>query len=76
MKKPNCRKSNIEKEQHNRAVRIRKMTDQQLCEYVDGLSQPSGMGVKEFLKEVENLPGIGKVTLKKLKEAAEHLKCV
>lgn len=37
MKKPNCRKSNIEKEQHNRAVRIRKMTDQQLCEYVDGV---------------------------------------
>lgn len=38
MKKRNCRKTDIEKEQHDRAIRVRKMTDAQLCNYLDGLS--------------------------------------
>ena len=37
MKKRNCRKTDIEREQHDRAIRVRKMTDAQLCEYLDGL---------------------------------------
>ena len=37
MKKKNCRKTGLEREQHDRAVRIRKMTDAQLCEYIDSL---------------------------------------
>lgn len=36
-KKRNCRKSDFEKSQHERAIRIRKMTDSQLCEYLDYL---------------------------------------
>lgn len=36
-KKRNCRKSDLEKEQHDCAIRIRKMTDSQLCEYMDSL---------------------------------------
>ena len=39
MKKRNCRKTDLEREQHDRAIRIRKMTDAQLCEYIDGLTQ-------------------------------------
>ena len=37
MKKRNCRKSNEEKALHEKAVKIRKMTDTQLCQYIDGL---------------------------------------
>lgn len=37
MKKRNCRKTDLEREQHDRAIRIRKMTDSQLCEYMDAL---------------------------------------
>lgn len=37
MKKRNCRKTDIEREQHERATRVRKMTDAQLCEYLDKL---------------------------------------
>lgn len=39
MKKRNCRKTDLEREQHDRAIRIRKMTDAQLCEYIDNLTQ-------------------------------------
>lgn len=41
MKKRNCRKTDTEREQHDRAIRIRKMTDAQLCEYLDSLAQPA-----------------------------------
>ena len=39
MKKRNCRKTDLEREQHDRAIRIRKMTDAQLCKYIDSLTQ-------------------------------------
>lgn len=41
MKKRNCRKTDTEREQHDRAIRIRKMTDAQLCEYLDSLAKPA-----------------------------------
>lgn len=37
MKKRSCRRTGFEQEQHDRAIRVRKMTDAQLCEYLDGL---------------------------------------
>jgi hypothetical protein len=37
MKKPNCRKTPEEIEQHKMAVEIRKMTDAQICDYIDGI---------------------------------------
>lgn len=37
MKKRNCRKNNEEKALHEKAVKLRKMTDDQLCQYIDGL---------------------------------------
>lgn len=37
MKKRNCRMTSSEREQHDRAVRIRKMTDAQLCAYLDSM---------------------------------------
>ena len=44
MKKKNCRKTEEEKTVHDRAVRIRKMTDAQLCDFIDHTYQ---RGVEE-----------------------------
>lgn len=38
MSKHNCRRTDTERKQHERAIRIRKMTDAQLCQYIDDLS--------------------------------------
>ena len=73
MKKQSCRRTELEREQHARAVRIRKMTDAQLCEYMDGIKKRESSGeVERFLKGL-NLPGIGKVTVKKLEMEARRL---
>lgn len=37
MKKRSCRRTGFEQEQHDRAIRVRKMTDAQLCAYLDEL---------------------------------------
>lgn len=39
MKKRNCRMTEEEKRIHERAIRIRRMSDGQLCEYIDGLEK-------------------------------------
>ncbi len=62
-----------EREQHERATKIRKMTDQQLCEYIDGIWEknviPAGIpdmakvrqqAVENFLADVQTCcKGIG-----------------
>lgn len=71
-KKRNCRKSDLEKEQHERAIRIRKMTDAQLCEYLDSLEHtgvcpsdcdgaPSSAAqiVDQFLRKLDESCGTG-----------------
>lgn len=37
--KRNCRRTDDERDQHDSATRIRKMTDAQICSYIDGLEQ-------------------------------------
>ena len=37
--KRNCRRTDDERDQHDCATRIRKMTDAQICSYIDGLEQ-------------------------------------
>lgn len=54
MKKRNCRKTEDERAQHDRAIRVRKMTDAQLCEYLDSLSGagapvPAGPSKEEII---------------------------
>lgn len=54
MKKPSCRRTGQEREQHERAIHVRKMTDAQLCEYLDGLAagnRPSGPTREEIIAE-------------------------
>ena len=79
MKKRSCRKSNQQKEMHERAVKIRKMTDEQLCRYIDSLSGGTTTAAKnrvaEFIQHLDCLSGtgngIGKSTVYKLQKFAE-----
>ena len=72
-KKRNCRRTPDELRQHEIAVKVRKMTDQQLCEYIDGLST-SHPNVEDFLRRLDELSGtgngIGRVTVNKLRRIA------
>ena len=43
-KKRNCRMTDEEKKMHERAIKLRKMTDAQLCEFVD---RTYGRGMEE-----------------------------
>ena len=72
-KKRNCRRTPDELRQHEIAVKIRKMTDQQLCEYINGLSADRPR-VEDFLRRLDELSGtgngIGRVTVNKLRRIA------
>ena len=61
--------TDTEKEMHDRAVKIRKMTDEQLCNYIDdtqGKNDTRDKSVSKFLICVAGLKGIGKTTENKL----------
>ena len=72
-KKRNCRRTPDELRQHEIAVKIRKMTDQQLCEFIDRLSisRPS---VEDFFhcldKQAWSWSGISTGTIHKLRKIA------
>ena len=51
MKKRSCRMTEEERAIHNRAVSIRKMTDAQLCEFID---RTYGKGMEEGAKLVQS----------------------
>ena len=72
-KNRNCRRTPDELRQHEIAVKVRKMTDQQLCEFIDGLSA-SRPSVEDFLRRLDELSGtgngIGRVTVNKLRRIA------
>lgn len=82
MKKRNCRKTALEKQQHERAVAIRKMTDEQLCKYIDDIisSVPEAPTVEPsvviegFINGMEavNAPGkkLSKQTILKIRNLA------
>lgn len=83
MKKRNCRKTYTEREQHERAIRLRKMTDAQLCEYLDGLEagrRPTGPSKEEIIREflaalaVRTDDGIriSDATIRKIREIARR----
>lgn len=57
-KKRNCRRTPDELRQHEIAVKVRKMTDQQLCEYIDGLSADRPRA-EDFFHCLDNQAGSG-----------------
>lgn len=84
--KRNCRRTEDEVRIHEKAVKVRKMTDEQLVHYIeDRVEKARSEGfnngkssvekvksVKEFLEEIRTLkvPGIGTATVNKLEKAA------
>lgn len=83
MGKRNCRRTDTEREQHERATRVRKLTDAQLCEYLDGLAAPpppAGPSVGEIInKFIDSLAirsdtglRISDATIRKIRAMAEE----
>lgn len=78
MKKKSCRRTDEEREQHERAIRIRKMTDAQLCKYLDGLSRTAEPVMAEIISSfldalsVRTDDGlrVSDATIRKLREIA------
>lgn len=72
-KKRNCRRTPDELRQHETAVKVRKMTDQQLCEYINGLST-TAPSVEDFFrcldKQAGSGSGISTGTIHKLRKIA------
>ena len=83
-KKRSCRRTNEENAAHAVAVRIRKMTDMQITEYMEEIrkkayeeasdhakKEPTAQDFIDVLKK-EKIPGIGAVTISKLLEVAKR----
>lgn len=83
MKNRKCRMTPQQKDMHNQAVKLRNMTDEKLIEYIDhvradaeqlgyerGQSEKSSGAVSIFLDELNDIRGIGTVTLAKLRRFA------
>lgn len=73
-KKRACRRNNDEIAIHERAVKLRKMTDEQLCNYIDSanaLSEEKGYkrGFEDCKKESQNKAGNVSEYLEKLQES-------
>lgn len=47
MAKKNYQKTKAEREQHNTAVKVRKMTDEQLCEFLNDIQRQSAVEAAE-----------------------------
>lgn len=80
-KKRSCRRTVNEDKVHEKAVKIRKMTDEQLVQYVNdrvekpgvrdlirGKKSATGMTINDFLKEISKIKGVGDVTICKIME--------
>lgn len=87
MSKRSCRRTEDRKKIHEKAVKMRKMTDEQLVHYVeDRIAKAESEGynktkkdadlrnstVKYFLDGFRQVPGVGKITYKRLVEYAKE----
>lgn len=74
-KKRRCRRTGLEKAQHDIAVKIRKMTDEQICDLLDELEnrQPCVNRVEDYFAKLDELKGFGGIsvrTMSKLRHIA------
>lgn len=51
MAKKNYQKTKAEREQHNTAVKVRKMTDEQLCEFLNDIQRQSAVEAAERIQD-------------------------
>lgn len=86
--KRNCRRTEDEVRIHEKAVKMRKMTDEQLVHYVEDRVEKarsegfnigkksvcSGKSTNDFLADLQTpkIPGIGAVTINKLLKVAKE----
>lgn len=70
MRKRSCKMNGEEKAEHEFAVKIRKMTDKQIYEFVNEISEKNS--VEGFIQrlETQSHTGIGPATIKKIKNFA------
>lgn len=81
-KKRKCRMTEEERAMHDKAVKIRKMTDKQLIDYIDDIyktgyragAKKSIISQDKIIEEIEKIKGIGPVTLSKIKQVLEEVK--
>lgn len=84
-KKRSCRRTETEDKIHDKAVKMRKMTDEQLVNYVNDLVEKAesdgvnrgkrsggGKSIRDFVREISELRGIGAATVSKIKAYAEE----
>lgn len=75
-KKRSCRRTETEGMIHSKAVKLRKMTDEQLVSYIDEqikkAESSGGKSISEFVKEISELRGIGAATVSKIRAYAEE----
>ena len=57
-KKRACRRTPKEIQDHETAVKVRKMTDEQLCEFLREISRPK-LTVEDFFRCLDNQAGSG-----------------
>ncbi|WP_277934750.1 hypothetical protein [Parablautia intestinalis] len=83
-KKRNCRRTTDESIIHEKVVRMRKMTDRQLVNYVDEMvkkarseslnqgkeqkKEASRLSAEDFVEEIGRIKGIGTATMYKIRE--------
>lgn len=75
-KKRSCRRTDEENRIHEKAVKLRKMTDEQLVRYVETqAAEPdkSGSDISSFVEELSSLRGIGAATVSKIKAYAVEM---
>lgn len=83
-KKRSCRRTADEDKIHEKAVKMRKMTDEQLVHYVEdrvekaksegfnqGKKSSGGEDINKFLKEISSIKGVGDATICKI---ADHFR--
>lgn len=74
-KKRSCRRTDEENRIHEKAVKLRKMTDEQLVGYVEDRAEKvkeAGPSIAVFLSEINSLHGIGAATVSKIKAYAKE----
>lgn len=76
-KKRSCRRTVDEDKLHEKAVKIRKMTDEQLINYIEDRVEKArsegynegkkkGISIQDFLKEISSIKGVGDTTICKI----------
>lgn len=84
-KRRSCRRTVDEVKMHEKAVKVRKMTDEQLVHYIEDRVEKarsegknearSGKNLRAFLESLEApgvIPGVGPTTVNKIKRYAEE----